>query len=117
MVLAKSAACLGIILENENAFLGLAVLFRPALLRPNASALGRAPAARLNFMVPWFSFPWFSCFCSGATARYFRERRPRRGDRLQLQVCSDLKALREQALAPCEYCALLRINDLWSSSL
>ena len=40
MVLAKSAACLGIIFENENDFLGLAVLFRPALLRPNASALG-----------------------------------------------------------------------------
>ena len=50
MVLAKSAACLGIIFENENAFLGLEVLFRPALLRPNASALGRVPAARLNFI-------------------------------------------------------------------
>ena len=78
MVLAKSAACLGIIFENENDFLGLEVLFRPALLRPNASALGRAPAARLNFI-------FLSCLCSArrqalsATARACRERLPRRG--------------------------------------
>ena len=53
MVLAKSAACLGIIFENENDFLGLAVLFRPALLSRTRPPWGARAAARLNFMVPW----------------------------------------------------------------